>query len=648
MTYVLTTPNLDATGHRWVAALANFDMRIEYQRGADNKVADALSRVEGRLDEKTVKEIMERAKHSGCPRAETDAPALVARHDEIENEVAVTLATLVTTKQVKHKLTGLDWKKLQGDDPILKHVIAWMDRDKKQERRTLEDYLRALVNPQDAKAYGDRQKSLIRQHGLLFVSETAQNSAEEVLLFVVPACKRQAALDICHRDTGHQGRDRTYSLLRERFWWPKMRTQMLMNLKNCAKCKIYEGKDQKPPLHSIMASEPMDLVHIDIVGMETTVATSQTPTVRKVLVIVDHFSRYVQAYKIDNKTAITVAKCLYDNYFRHFGFPRRLLSDQGKEFCNGILNEMCKYLGIKKLRTSPYHPQTNGAVERVHQTLQRMIGKLDARRLKNWPEHLSAITHAYNSTRSHVTGYSPYYLMFGRRPRLPIDLLFPTQRELPASKGVHDYVKALYTRLRGAIKLARLSADQEAARHKRLYDRRAGVVELQPGDKVLIRLDAFVGQRRKLKNRWSPELHTVVRRIAEDVPAYVVRNDRTNGEKVLHRARLLLWSSHEENDEGLQLTIAPLGIQTPKSGPEPASTDDLSRVPYEWSFTGFGLNLAAFEPTLDAPELETGQNVLAAPAGMLPNEGVGQREETGEETNSISGVVAVLSGDAPT
>ena len=78
-----------------------------------------------------------------------------------------------------------------------------------------------------------------------------------------------------------------------------------------------------------------------------------------------------------DKRAITIAKCLYDNYFRYYRFPRHSLSDQGTEFCNAILNEMCIYLNIKKFCTLPYHPQTNGAVERVHQTLEGMITKLD-------------------------------------------------------------------------------------------------------------------------------------------------------------------------------------------------------------------------------------------------------------------------------
>ena len=300
-----------------------------------------------------------------------------------------------------------------------------------------------MVNSYDAKAYGDRQKDLTLLNDMLFINDTLKGSTNTVLLFVVPACKCQVALDLCHCDVGHQGRDRTYLLLQERFWWPKMRTQM-MTLQHCKKCKVYEKKDPKALLCSITAMEPMDLVHVDLVGMEVTVETKKKLVVQKVLVVTDHFSRFIQAYKVKDKRAITIAKCLYDNYFRHYGFPHHLLSDQGTEFCNTILNEMCIYLNIKKLCMLPYHPQTNGAVKRVHQTLEWMIAKLDSKRCRKWPKHLSSITHAYNSTRSQITGYSPYFLMMGHRPWLPIDLLFPTARTLPGMKGVNEYVKALY------------------------------------------------------------------------------------------------------------------------------------------------------------------------------------------------------------
>ena len=153
---------------------------------------------------------------------------------------------------------------------------------------------------------------------MLFINDTPKGSTYTALLFMVPACKCQAVLDLCHWDVGHQGRDRTYSLLQERFWWPKMRMQMMMALQKCEKCKIYEKKDPKAPLCTVATTEPMDLIHVDLVGMEVTIETKKKPVVQKILVVTDHFSRFIQAYMVKDKRAITIAKCLYDNYFRHY------------------------------------------------------------------------------------------------------------------------------------------------------------------------------------------------------------------------------------------------------------------------------------------------------------------------------------------
>ena len=127
---------------------------------------------------------------------------------------------------------------------------------------------------------------------------------------------------------------------------------------------------------------------------------------------------------------------------------------------------------------TPYHPQTNGSAERVYQTLQRMIGKLDPEKRKKWPTHIGSIIIAYNSTRSLVTGYSPYYLMFGRRPRLPIDLLFPTHRIRMMTHTIDEYVANLYDCLLECLVIAQDSTEKEARRQKQLYDRKVGTVEL--------------------------------------------------------------------------------------------------------------------------------------------------------------------------
>ena len=131
--------------------------------------------------------------------------------------------------------------------------------------------------------------------------------------------------------------------------------------------------------------------------------------------------------------------------------------------------------------------------------------------------------------------------MFRRRPQLPIDLLFPTYRTQGLSHTIDKYVANLYDQLRDSLKITQDCTEKEARRQKRLYDHKVGAVELRPGDHVLVCLDAFRGQRRKLKNWWGDDLHTVVSRVADGIPAYVVKNNRTGKKKVLHRARLLLW-----------------------------------------------------------------------------------------------------------
>ena len=127
-------------------------------------------------------------------------------------------------------------------------------------------------------------------------------------------------------------RDWNDCLLRERFWWPGMAQRMMMSVRNCPKCRIFEAKPQIPPLEPILCTEPLDLVHIDYVSMEVTVGVKEKPVVKNVLVVKDHFTRYTQAYVTNNHTARTTACVLYNKFFSVFGFPRWLMSDQAAEF----------------------------------------------------------------------------------------------------------------------------------------------------------------------------------------------------------------------------------------------------------------------------------------------------------------------------
>lgn len=144
---------------------------------------------------------------------------------------------------------------------------------------------------------------------------------------------------------------------------------------------------------------------------------------KDILVITDHFTKYAVAIPTPNQRARTVAKCLWDNFIVHYGFPERLHSDQGPDFESYTIKELCELARIQKIRTTPYHPRGN-PVERFNRTLLNMLGTLENQKKSHWRDYVKPLVHAYNCTKNEVTGFTPYELMFGRQPRLPIDLAF--------------------------------------------------------------------------------------------------------------------------------------------------------------------------------------------------------------------------------
>ena len=193
----------------------------------------------------------------------------------------------------------------------------------------------------------------------------------------------------------------------------KETTSYVSKCQNCVKRKVIPGV---APLQPIIASQPMELVHMDFLSIEPAKGK-----IENVLVITDHFTRCAQAYPSKTQTAQTTAKLLRENFIRYYGFPEKFLSDQGRNFESELISELCKLAQVEKVHTTPYQPMTNGQCERLNSTLCNMLGTLSEKEKTDWKAHLSSMTHAYNCTQHPSTTYSPYYLMFGRQPRLPID-----------------------------------------------------------------------------------------------------------------------------------------------------------------------------------------------------------------------------------
>ena len=392
------------------------------------------------------------------------------------------------------------------------------------------------------------KEQLLIMNSLLYQKTQQGQANETVFQFVVPQRHRGATLDGCHREAAHQGQRHSATLMQECFWWPGMTQDLRNHIKKCSCCRKYEAAPPVVPMKPLACSRPGELLHVDFMSIEETVPLKEDPVICNVLVLQDHFSKYVVVYVVKDKTARTAAETLRIGYFRLFGAPAYLVSDQGKAFTGHVITHLCELYRVQKLRTSPYHDQTNGQVECMNQTIIHMIGKLEEDRKACWLEHLPELLMAYNATRSAVTGYSPYYLLFGRRPRIPVDYLFPTLHDSPHQTKMEVSVVAMQKRLKEGFTVVRCLTSEEVARQCRYYDRKAGAVALQPGDIVMVCTDGFVGKW-KVKDRLK-DGGFIVESQLEDWPVYKVKcptsDDRQKPKyRILHRNRLLLITDED-------------------------------------------------------------------------------------------------------
>ena len=237
-----------------------------------------------------------------------------------------------------------DWAKAQKEDPELDAVLQWLGSKKKADLRTL---LGECVMGKEGRMVWRNCQNFTSLQGTLYLCSTPKGEDEDLLLFVVPKAHWTATLNGCHRDAGHQGHDRMLSLLQECFWWLGMAKQMRQVIKTCRCCLQYKGGNPKAPLCPIVATAPLDLLHVDFTSIETTKELDTSPRVANVLVFQDHFTKHVLAYVTPNQTAKTIAKFLYGGFISIFGTPARLLSDRGTSFTSSIIWELCEILGIQ-------------------------------------------------------------------------------------------------------------------------------------------------------------------------------------------------------------------------------------------------------------------------------------------------------------
>ena len=196
LTYIMSTPNLDATGHPWVNALAKYNFQLEYQKGRDNATADALSHIVNCLPPEAVQAVLDAAAMGTPQRAEVENPAVVENNQHLEQEVCV------AARQVLVEMHVTDWAKAQREDPELDAVLQWLDSKKKADLRTL---LGESAMSKEGRMVWRNCQNFISLQGILYLCSTPKGGDEDLLLFIVPKMHWTATLNGCHRDAGHQG-----------------------------------------------------------------------------------------------------------------------------------------------------------------------------------------------------------------------------------------------------------------------------------------------------------------------------------------------------------------------------------------------------------------------------------------------------------
>ena len=442
----------DPTGRlaRWTLLVQQHDFEIRHRPGASHANADALSRRPYKLTAPNI--------------SAYDIPG-------------------VQTSRIHE---------LQRCDPDLADLISYLETASLPHNNATARYMLLMVDDY-----------FLDSDGLLFHLWTPSGSRRQTTYhqFVVPDALRYEILIWGHDDptAGHFGTTKTYEKLRTRYYWRHMFSDIQHWIRSCADCSMRKTprNRHKAPLMPIPVEGAFDRLAVDCLGPLPTSAQGN----RYVVVFCDAFTRWSEAFPVPSIDAPTIARLLVDEILCRHGAPRTLLSDRGSNFLSVLIKEVCKLINTRKINTSAYHPQSEGMVERFNNTLAESISMFVSSNQKDWDLFIPSILFAYRVSPCVSTGDSPFYLLYGREPRLPPDVSLLPQADFCTSIAEHR--SRIVRQLETAHSIAQLNVQRAQQLMEFQYDKTAKDARFQLGQRVWVYTPKTKkGLSKKLLHKW--------------------------------------------------------------------------------------------------------------------------------------------------